>query len=70
MIACEIPPDTLDELFREFAGSPAVLELDTEKNILRFTAGHREKTLPLALTDFERALIEAGGWVEYAAKRY
>jgi 3-isopropylmalate/(R)-2-methylmalate dehydratase small subunit len=70
MIACEIPPDTLDELFREFSGTPAVLEVDPREKTLRFTAGQKEKLLSFILKDFERALIEAGGWVEYAAKYY
>jgi 3-isopropylmalate/(R)-2-methylmalate dehydratase small subunit len=70
MIACEIPPAALDEIFKEFSGLAAKLEVDTEKGVLRFTAIGKEKAVPFALKDFEKALVEAGGWVEYAAKHY
>ncbi|MDR1374863.1 MAG: 3-isopropylmalate dehydratase small subunit [Treponema sp.] len=70
MIAAELPRETLDGLFREFAAVPAVLSADTERGLLHFNGGGSEKTVPFVLKDFERALAEAGGWIEYAAKRY
>jgi 3-isopropylmalate/(R)-2-methylmalate dehydratase small subunit len=70
MIAAEIPPVALDELFRDFAGTETELAVDTERSLLRLKADGREKVVPFTLKDFERALVEAGGWVEYAAKKY
>jgi 3-isopropylmalate/(R)-2-methylmalate dehydratase small subunit len=51
-------------------GRPVSLLVDTEKGLLHFRSGDKEKTVPFRLEGFERALVEAGGWVEYAAKRY
>jgi 3-isopropylmalate/(R)-2-methylmalate dehydratase small subunit len=76
MIACELPAAVLDELFREFAGLKTGLEVDTAspgrpgQGRLCFRAGTKEKTVPFVLKDFEKALVEAGGWVEYAAAHY
>jgi 3-isopropylmalate/(R)-2-methylmalate dehydratase small subunit len=82
MIAAELPPKILDEIFRDFAGppvdtrpAPVSLAVDTERGLLCFRAGGkgeggREKSFPFRLEGFERALVESGGWVEYAAKRY
>jgi 3-isopropylmalate/(R)-2-methylmalate dehydratase small subunit len=70
MIACELPPGVLEGIFRDFAGTETLLTVDTEKGLLLFKAGSKERTVPFALKDFERALVEAGGWVEYAAARY
>ncbi|MDR0451288.1 MAG: 3-isopropylmalate dehydratase small subunit [Treponema sp.] len=70
MIAAELPAAVLDGLFRDFAGKATVLQADTEKAVLRFKSGEKEKILPFTLQGFERALVEAGGWVEYAAQRY
>jgi 3-isopropylmalate/(R)-2-methylmalate dehydratase small subunit len=75
MIACELPVPALDEIFRGFGGvkgKPFATELavDTAGSVLTFTGGGKEKKVPFVLTDFERALVEAGGWVEYAAQRY
>jgi 3-isopropylmalate/(R)-2-methylmalate dehydratase small subunit len=70
MIAAELPAATLDGLFQEFAGKPATLTVDTEKAVLTFKSGEKEKTVPFTLQGFEKALVEAGGWIEYAAKKY
>jgi 3-isopropylmalate/(R)-2-methylmalate dehydratase small subunit len=73
MIAAELPAAVLDDLFKEFADGPATLTVDTEKGILAFKAGKtggKEKNVPFVLKDFEKALVESGGWVEYANKHY
>jgi 3-isopropylmalate/(R)-2-methylmalate dehydratase small subunit len=44
--------------------------VDTAGGILCFRAEGKEKKVSFILKDFEKALVEAGGWVEYAAKRY
>jgi len=70
MIACEVPAATLEELFKEFADVKTTLTVDTDKGSLCFRAGGKEKIISFTLKDFEKALVEAGGWVEYAAKHY
>jgi len=70
MIAAELPSQVLDELFREFGTSGAELLVDTEKKLLSFSSGAKKKTVPFVLDGFEKALVEAGGWVEYAAQKY
>jgi 3-isopropylmalate/(R)-2-methylmalate dehydratase small subunit len=70
MIALELPAPVLDEIFREFSASGAVLVVDAGKGLLAFKSGAKEKTVPFVLKDFEKALVDAGGWVEYAAQRY
>jgi 3-isopropylmalate/(R)-2-methylmalate dehydratase small subunit len=68
LIAAELSASAIDALFAEFAGKDAVLEVD--EATLIFKAGGSERRFPLVLKDFDRALVEAGGWVEYAAERY
>ena len=70
MIACEIQAPALDELFAEFACLDTLLSVDFAAGILCFSAGEKKKTISFILGDFEKALVEAGGWVEYAAKHY
>jgi 3-isopropylmalate/(R)-2-methylmalate dehydratase small subunit len=70
MIACEVPAAALEELFKEFSNVKTTLTVDTGKGSLSFKAGGKEKTVSFTLKDFEKALVEAGGWVEYAAKHY
>ncbi|MDR0663001.1 MAG: 3-isopropylmalate dehydratase small subunit [Spirochaetaceae bacterium] len=70
MIAAELDRDVIDELFREFAGADTLLSVDIKKSTLTFSGGCKEKTVGFTLTGFERALVESGGWIEYADKRY
>jgi 3-isopropylmalate/(R)-2-methylmalate dehydratase small subunit len=70
MIACEMPAPVLEGIFREFAGSRTELSVDAAAGSLCFRANGKEKTFSFTLKDFERALLEAGGWVAYAANHY
>ncbi|MDR1430148.1 MAG: 3-isopropylmalate dehydratase small subunit [Spirochaetaceae bacterium] len=70
MIAAEAGPEAIREIFALFSGEGALLSVDIEAGALEFRAGEKSKTLPLVLSEFEKALIAAGGWVDYAAKRY
>jgi 3-isopropylmalate/(R)-2-methylmalate dehydratase small subunit len=70
MIAAELPRDILDEIFRDFGPLQTTLSVNPEEGILTFKAGARERKVTFTLKDFEKALVEAGGWVEYAAAHY
>jgi len=70
LIAAELPAETLDVLFRNFAEKETTLAVDLQTPALTFTANGAEQSVPFALKDFERALVEAGGWVEYANTHY
>jgi len=70
MIACELPAQELAALFNEFANVQTVLSADIEKGMLSFSAGEKKKSVSITLGDFEKALVKAGGWVEFASARY
>jgi 3-isopropylmalate/(R)-2-methylmalate dehydratase small subunit len=70
MIACELPAPALEEIFREFGGITTELAVDTARAVLIFKGAGKERKVPFVLEGFEKALVEAGGWVEYAAERY
>ncbi|HCM26202.1 MAG: 3-isopropylmalate dehydratase [Treponema sp. GWB1_62_6] len=71
MIAAELPKAILDGLFSDFAGKETGVAVDLENLTLTFSAPDATaRSVAFALSDFERALVEAGGWVEFAAKKY
>jgi len=70
MIACELPSAELNSLFKEFSSLQTTLSVDIEKGELQFSSGDKKKSVSIALGDFEKALVKAGGWVEFASKRY
>jgi 3-isopropylmalate/(R)-2-methylmalate dehydratase small subunit len=70
LLAAEADSGEIDLLFRDFTGSETECRADLEKQVLSFRSGSREMELSFKLTGYDRALIEAGGWVEFADARY
>lgn len=70
MMAVELPPEVIDELVHRFDRKTARCDVDLTELKFLFTAGRESMTVPFQLGKFDRALIEAGGWVEFADARY
>lgn len=72
LIAAQLPKDAVDELFRKFAASGADAALDWKRRELTFSgsAGGPVMRVALDLGAFDRELVEAGGWVDYANAKY
>jgi 3-isopropylmalate/(R)-2-methylmalate dehydratase small subunit len=70
MMAVELPSETIDRIFREFAGKETHLETHLEKNIFIITAKEFRSEVCFSISDFDRALVMTGGWVEYADSKY
>lgn len=70
MMAVELAPGTLDELFA-LADADVTCAVDFSSRTLSFRAGDgRELVVSFTLAEFDAALVEAGGWVEFADARY
>ena len=70
MLAVELPEAEIAELFTRFADRDTRLDTDFEAGTFTFRTGSVTHTVSFQLSGFDRALIEAGGWVEYADANY
>jgi 3-isopropylmalate/(R)-2-methylmalate dehydratase small subunit len=70
MMAVELPVAVIDHLFVNYAGREAHVETDLEKNVFTFSANGKKEDIPFSISDFDRALVTAGGWVDYADAKY
>lgn len=70
MMAVELFTDLINQLFEEFSGKETHLTTDMQNSVFNFKSNTSEKTIPFAISDYDRALVEAGGWVDYTDKRY
>jgi len=70
MMAIELSSADLDRIFKKFTGKETTLETDMTNQRFRFTSENEEETLTFKISEFDHALVEAGGWVEYADSRY
>ncbi len=70
MLAIELPEAAIEQLFSRFAGRPAEVEMDFPNSRLTFRAGAEEAVVPFVISDFDRKLVESGGWVDFADSHY
>ena len=70
MMAVELAEADIERLFASFDGQPAHVETDLAAGRLTVTAADKSETIPFELSGFDRKLVEAGGWVDYADSRY
>lgn len=70
MMAVELPAETIDSLFNKFSGKETYLETDMEKGLFVIKSGNEEISVPFTNSGFDKELVEANGWVEFADSRY
>jgi 3-isopropylmalate/(R)-2-methylmalate dehydratase small subunit len=70
LLAVELPSETIGRLFKEFAHRPTLAAADIAHAVIEIRAGRRAEEIPFTLAEFDRALVAAGGWLEYADARY
>ena len=70
MMALTLPSDTIDDLFHNYAHRQTNVRVDLEAQIVAFEADGRRESIPVSISEFDLALVKAGGWVEYADKNY
>ena len=70
MAAIELPKATIDSLFsyREYPDTTITLDLPGQSLIIK--GGGREESIPFEIAPFDKALLMAGGWVDYADRNY
>ncbi|MDA3902708.1 MAG: 3-isopropylmalate dehydratase small subunit [Desulfuromusa sp.] len=70
MLAIELPKESIDELMQLQASGKVSVAIDLEAGQIKAVAGEQEKQFSFAISQFDKALVEAGGWVEFADARY
>ncbi len=70
MLAVELDEKTIDSLFSSFAGTVTELTTDFEESVFIFESKSQRTEIKFSISEFERSLVEAGGWVEYADIHY
>ncbi len=70
MLAMELPAADIDRLFALQQQGGVEISIDLAAQKLTAKAGDKEENFQFPLTPFDKALVEAGGWVEFADARY
>jgi 3-isopropylmalate/(R)-2-methylmalate dehydratase small subunit len=70
MLAVGLPAADIEDIFKTFSPAPARLSVDFAADRLTVQGAGREKSYAYNIAAFDKSLVEAGGWVEYADKNY
>ncbi|PHR26799.1 MAG: 3-isopropylmalate dehydratase [Desulfotalea sp.] len=70
MMAIELPKEDIDRLFATFAGKETTLTTNLKEKTLRFATASDEENLTFSISEFDQALVVAGGWLGYADANY
>ena len=71
MLAIELPKADIDAMIamrQEFGDLNVQIDLQEQK--VTACGGNRQESFSFELSQFDKALVDAGGWVEYADARY
>lgn len=70
MLAIELPKETIDHIFKEYAKSETTVDVDIDNKTLTVKTNNKSDTYKINLHSYDEALVKAGGWVDFADKRY
>ncbi len=70
MLAIELPAAEIDRLFAMTAEGEVEIGVDLAQSTITARSAGREERFSFDISPFDRALVEAGGWVEFADARY
>jgi 3-isopropylmalate/(R)-2-methylmalate dehydratase small subunit len=70
MAAIELPKEDLDIIFSYVSVGNAEISIDIEEETLTVSGGGKSNNFKFSISPFDKALVMAGGWVDYADKKY
>ena len=70
MMAIELEKDTIDEIFKTFAGEETTIETSFSKGSFIIKSEDKNMEIDFTVSEFDKSLVEAGGWINYADKNY
>lgn len=70
MLAIELPKEDIDALFALQQKGAVEISIDLKNQQVSATASGDCQTFAFEISPFDMALVEAGGWVEFADARY
>uniref|UniRef100_C6E532 Aconitate hydratase domain protein n=1 Tax=Geobacter sp. (strain M21) TaxID=443144 RepID=C6E532_GEOSM len=70
MVAIELTAEQIDLLFGFAGAADATVDVDVENGTLTIKGGGRQESMQFEISPFDKALVLAGGWVDYADSKY
>ncbi len=70
MAAIELPKEDIDQIMSHADNDDAAMTIDIEAQAITMNGGEKQKSFRFEISPFDKALVLAGGWVDYADEKY
>jgi len=70
MLSIELSQDRINAIFDAFSKTGTQISVDIETPEITIQSKEQTKKIQFQISEFDKALIKTGGWVEYADKHY
>jgi 3-isopropylmalate/(R)-2-methylmalate dehydratase small subunit len=70
MAAIELPKADIDQIISHSEDADAAMSIDIEAQTLTVSGGGKQTMFSFDVSPFDKALVMAGGWVDYADQKY
>ena len=70
MLAIALDSRDIDRIFKAAQKAAIYISADVDTSEIQVTAGQKNRAIPFTISEFDKALVKAGGWVEYADQNY
>lgn len=70
MFAIELPKDTIEYLFENYAGKDTSITIDIDQEKIIVSSSDQSEEIDFKVGEFDKTLVKEGGWVGYADKNY
>ncbi len=70
MMAVQLEEKIIDRIFNNCAGKETLVKTDLDNKIFTISTDDFSEEISFNISDFDFALVKAGGWVAYADQKY
>jgi 3-isopropylmalate/(R)-2-methylmalate dehydratase small subunit len=70
MLAIELPAGFVDHLYVVYADRCSSIDINLDLAVLTIRSAGGDEPVPFTISDFDRAMVTAGGWLEYADDKH
>ena len=70
MLAIELDEKQINNIFNEFSKLDTMISIDINRCEIKIQAEDKAQKINFQISDFDKKLVEVGGWVEYADSHY
>ncbi len=70
MLAISLKKNVIDQIFEKYSTKTTTVSVDLTKSIISIEADGKTEEIPFSISEFDKDLVKAGGWLNFADEKY